>query len=519
MIRVEKTHGKRGSQQFWDHHPDATGFNCDHASRYESTEIINDIGTHYRSFQITHISCRESLIRQEMMFSSFPFLEVLDLSYSSFTELTVIGQLYCLKELNLTGCEDVRDLFHLSACTNLRKLDISETSPRTIDALRNLTKLQKLRMRMMQVSDLTPLETLCDLRLLDAECNITDLEPLRGKTELRTLKLISRHRTPPSSLAPLEGMQKLRVLSLTNFHQGLDVSVLKTVGPLDRHVSFARCTLLCDSVGEITPLSFLSGRTIDTLILLGSGLTTPQSVEALRDCTVRKLVLTFDPGDLTDKSMSALKGSHILSHLEKLNISLSGLSDLEFVGECTLLQDLDVSGNNIRDIPQSIQNCRHLEAIDISANNVESIDVLVNSFALPKLRLLFADHNPVLMTDNTVDLLARNTSLTMLNLYATPKVDLSFLRHNRVIQYLECSIGVRTAGGDQQTIIQQCTDMCAPIFQNMSLVKCSLAARVNARVTSLPNLVQAHVQRNKENAYNRHLTLFDFLLVLTKNYI
>ena len=64
------------------------------------------------------------------------------------------------------------------------------------------------------------------------------------------------------------------------------------------------------------------------------------------------------------------------------------------IGECKLLEELNISNNSIKEIPAIIGECKLLEKLDISINSIKEIPDFV--FTLPALRSLYCQYNDII---------------------------------------------------------------------------------------------------------------------------
>ena len=117
------------------------------------------------------------------------------------------------------------DLSSVGAIVQLRELDLGENEQYTdIQFISNLKNLEVLRLTDGQFSDLSPLADLTNLRTLDLmNCDeVTDLSPLQNLLSLEELNLCS---TGVSSVESLAGLSKLSFLDL----RGTDVDDLAPI--------------------------------------------------------------------------------------------------------------------------------------------------------------------------------------------------------------------------------------------------------------------------------------------------
>lgn len=83
--------------------------------------------------------------------------------------------------------------------------------------------------------------------------------------------------------------------------------------------------------------------------------------------------------------------SHYLEDLEELELSQSGISDLDGIQLCIHTLDLDLSGNRISDV-SLLWGLKQLVTLNLSDNRIEDIDMLAN---LRNLKTLYLTNNAI----------------------------------------------------------------------------------------------------------------------------
>ena len=167
-----------------------------------------------------------------------------------------------LEELDPCGCEELRDLSALTACTSLSSLDLSRC-PR-VSCLAPLSVCGRLRSlklaRCCSVTSLEQLGTCTSLRRLDLHgcARVEDLAPLAACRHLEELNL--RACNAIGSLEPLASCVALKRMSLAFLAKALDLAPLAACKAL-------RCLDLrgCCAGTDLTPLR--SCNHIETLTL------------------------------------------------------------------------------------------------------------------------------------------------------------------------------------------------------------------------------------------------------------
>ncbi len=128
---------------------------------------------------------------------------------TSVTDLTPLGKLSGLKEVNLSGTP-VSDLMPLKNLNDLEELDISNTQVVSLEPLRYSNHIKILKMKGTKVPDLEMIGNFSDLSELDiSNTPVTSLLPLKDLTSLRDLRFSA---TGITDLTPLKDLANLTML-------------------------------------------------------------------------------------------------------------------------------------------------------------------------------------------------------------------------------------------------------------------------------------------------------------------
>ena len=300
------------------------------------------------------------------------------------TDLQFLQPLAKLKTLDL-GFNAVTDVTPLAGLRSLNVLSLAFTSVSDIDSLSSLRRINRLSLWRTPVDDLTPLANmpnLTDLTLVDCEA-VSDLSPLRG---LKNLRSISVENTAVTDISPLEdsdGLQSFRarnssVKDLTPLSQMYDLRILEVSSPVlspvpssvfEGKIMLERVEINFAGITDLTPFSqmdrlkvlSLHGNTIadvtpvvgldlDELKLRDSGITdlSPFSLRAdMRD-------LEHGPGyshlDLSGNKIQDVTPLASLRWIHRLTLNRNPISDV------TPLADLGLGSINISDTSVSCDN-------------------------------------------------------------------------------------------------------------------------------------------------------------------
>ena len=126
-------------------------------------------------------------------------------------DLQAIGELATLEELHLSGC-GISNLSSLEGLTALRVLDLSGNSIVSIAPLASLTGLEELHLDGNAIDDVSALAGLTALRVLDLSGNnIADISVLAGCAQLQQLNLSNNALQSIDVLAPMTTLTHLQV--------------------------------------------------------------------------------------------------------------------------------------------------------------------------------------------------------------------------------------------------------------------------------------------------------------------
>lgn len=306
--------------------------------------------------------------------SSLDWLELLDISVTGVSDLSLLSGLKALTSLDCTYTQ-VSDLAPLAGLTRLVTLSCHETDIDDLSPLSGLSELMDFNCGDSWVSDLTPLSALTALVSLDCRrTRVTDLSPISGLTELTFLDFSG---TQVSDLSPLSGLTGLTSLECAET-QVRDLSSLAGLTGL---------TSLRFSVSQVSDLSPLSGLTRLTSLECGETQVTDLSpLSCLTGLTSLHCWVTR----ITD--LSPLSGLTELSSLHCWDTRITDLAPLSSLAE---LISLDCSYTQVSDLTPvanmpSLEHlvCHSLPNCPIPAE-VLSQDIGDN--CLPRLRSYWAN--------------------------------------------------------------------------------------------------------------------------------
>jgi hypothetical protein len=345
-------------------------------------------------------------------------LKSLNLAKSKVTDLSPIRNLTELTDLSLSGTktEDITALRYSSKLTNLsisntavtdisviekmpelQQLDLSGTNLLSYAAIERAEKLQRLNLKASGISSLLPLDSLRELVELNlSNTTVTNLSSLATLQNLNVLKLDSTKIADLGALKNMIGLTELYV----NYTLVSDLSPLQDLPNLRR--------IYCDH----TPIKREVAETFMTsnpsvLVIFDSedlkswwGRLTP----AWQTIFVNAAKINRDP---SKEELAKL------SKLDSINVSNTGITDIEPLGQLRQLHTIILANTSVSDL-SPLQPFMDVTYLDISDTQVGDISV-INQFK--KLTVVHANNtqikslNPELVLPNLKVLYADNTEL------------------------------------------------------------------------------------------------------------
>ena len=163
-----------------------------------------------------------------------------------------------LTELDLSGKNLTdADLTNLSQMSSLKFLDLRDNPITDLSPIAGLRELEEFAVTCDQIGDLSPLSNLVSLeilRLAGDESGVgkfTDLTPLRGLTNLRTLHLPANG---PTSLDGLEDMTQLTDLALISGSSS-NIATVQNIDALAGLTEMKELHLQVTGISDLTPLT------------------------------------------------------------------------------------------------------------------------------------------------------------------------------------------------------------------------------------------------------------------------
>ena len=235
------------------------------------------------------------------------------------------------------GEQQIRSIVGLEKAVNLKQLTISGNFEDSrgalsdISPLRELKKLELLRLSHNDITDISPVKGLTNLKHLFLSHNrIEKIDAIRNLTDLESLDFArNKGEERISDISAIANLTKLKLLGLSDANIP-DISILKNLVNLE---------------------TFMAN---DSKI---------EDISALKTAKNLKL-LYLDSNKITD--VSVVKD---LLNLKELYLRNNNISEIDF-SKLTKLEDVNVQGNKIRDY-SSLRNLASLKYVNISKQKID----------------------------------------------------------------------------------------------------------------------------------------------------
>lgn len=275
-------------------------------------------------------------------------LESLIAGRSQINSIEPIRYMPNLRTLDISGTL-VSDIKPMEGVESLEILNLSDSRVDSIQVLSRLTRLRELNISGLDISELHPLNQLKNLEVI--ELSRLKLTSLRGIQDLPSVKRLSIDQTLVNDLAEISNLLTLEYISLEN----TGVSSLK---PLENLPELRM--VYCDKtqIGRAEAMDFMQLR---------------PSVRVIYES--QELMAWWEM--LTAEWKSAFSGL----------VELSNPPTREELHEVSFLKSLDISGNRLISSITPLEKLSSLNYLDISATGVKDLQPIANSFSLQVLNI------------------------------------------------------------------------------------------------------------------------------------
>ena len=283
------------------------------------------------------------------------------------SELQALREMTNLEVLDLRGNE-MSDLSPLSGLTNLKELNLSgdiegNEDIRDLSPLSGLTSLKSLHLPAEQIEDLSPLSGLTQLENLALiggdEGWIEDLTPLSGLVNLRELFL---EISSISDLSPLAGMKELESLRVRG------ESYISDLSPLSGMVKMRELELPAPQFREALDISPLSNMTQLESLRMGCNVQDLGPLENLHSLRILRMRDRKNgSGEDCFHSLEPLSG---LTNLTLLELRSDYVTDLSPLSGLTQLESLTLNVPQVTDV-SPLAGLSRLRQVEIEEGDIQ----------------------------------------------------------------------------------------------------------------------------------------------------
>ena len=263
---------------------------------------------------------------------------------------------------------------------DVTELNLSGLGIYSLDVLKDCTEIEALNLADNHISNLQELMMLSDLERLDISRNtVSDLRPLIGLPLLRELIAPDNLITETSVAGSITGLRSLDL-------SGNPINEYSGLGQLERltDLKLRRCGLTDAGIEELQAL-----KRLERLDILENPGLSNRAIGALRSsltgCSINCADLIYDVD---------FCGHQVLSNETVLAFPSSGIESVTGLDQLTMLEELDLSGNQISVLyPFQIAASREkLIRLNLANNQIRNLESL---YVLTSLRYLDLRGNPL----------------------------------------------------------------------------------------------------------------------------
>ncbi len=426
-------------------------------------------------------------------------LRVLNLSNTSITDLSPVRNLTELEELDISGTR-ITDIAPLRYSEKLIRFNLNNTAVNDISVMEKMLKLQHLGMYKTRVTDLTVLGNLTELRYLNvSRTGITTLAPLSTLTMVeelnasgtriadltalaafKNLTTLYIDSTGVADLSPLAGTAKLQAL-YANYTLITNLNALQDLNALER--------VYCDHTQIDRSLA-------DAFMAANPGVLVIFDTDDLKtwwDTLPDKWRKVFSAAIKTGMNPSKEELARVMN-LDSVNLSGNNqIRDLEPLRKLRKIQVIIASKTSVKDL-SAIGAHKNIRLLDISDTPVEDLSVLD---PFQKLTVLRADNSKIQSITPLVD----NASLKALY------VDHTAINNNHVQDFLS---------KNPRCLVVYKTDSLVRWWTNLpeewkGIFKTQVAISANAKREDLHRLVELEVLHFSDAQVNDLTVLREFV--------
>lgn len=255
----------------------------------------------------------------------------------------------------------VKSIKGLEKAVNLKMLTFSSS---------NIPEAGDIRYSASSISDLTPLKDLKKLELLRlSHNNIEDVTPLKDLTNLKHLYISHNRIADVSSLGKLTNLVDFDI----SINYIADVSVAK---------NYNKMTMFNAIRNKITDISAL--KDVTSLLILNVKQNDVKDIDCIKDLVKLETLNLED-----NKNISDIKVIKNLTKLKELNLNNCGIDDADVTGDIfaglTKAVEIDLSNNRLTSV-DFLANCTEITNLYLDNNKLTNLDVLRDKTKLTAIR-------------------------------------------------------------------------------------------------------------------------------------
>ena len=280
----------------------------------------------------------------------------LDAQNSGIVDLTGIQFATNLTHINISH-NQVSDLSPIAGLIELRELWVIDTLVSDVSPVRGLTNLTHLGFGRCQVSDVSPVSGLVNLEELYMKyTRVSDMSPV---SRLINLEYLNFGYTNVSDLSPIAGLTNLKNLQFS----GTNIS---DASPLARLINLEYIRFSGNEVSDLSPFAGLIN--LKTISTWGNPFSDLSPLARLSNMER----LDICGASLQDASLAPLAG---LTGLKELYLAGNGISDISPIGRLTGLERLSIQGNHVSNI-SALTGLTNLKWLGVDNNNISDFSPL-----------------------------------------------------------------------------------------------------------------------------------------------
>lgn len=258
-------------------------------------------------------------------------LKKLNLSNSSITDINPLGSLTSLEELHLSGNKEITDISALSTLSNMKKISLFRTGVTNIDALIHMPSLTRIWMD-GNTDDIDALSSLPQLEELQIGLSTKVDEKLQVIGGLTSLKRLDLSNSLISDVTPLLNLKELDELNLTE-NPIADASLLSGMSNLKY------LNIIGTGTSDISFLGNLIN--LNSLYLNANGIS---------DISILSQLVNLETLQLFNNKVSDVTPLSTLTNLKTLGLEKNDVSDISMLSGLTNIEQLWVGYNHITDV-------------------------------------------------------------------------------------------------------------------------------------------------------------------------